>query len=146
MAGLNSADEIVRNAEELVRIIEIENGILDDRQPERLHETQGLKEDLVRTYADGIAILKSGEVQITGAERRILLDTGQKLESAMAGHAQRVARMKSITEGLIHTVATHVEKREVPAAGYGAHGRTQAASLARNAYRKPTALSVNQMI
>lgn len=146
MRNLNSAGEIARNAEELVRIIEIENGLLDAREPERLGETQGRKEDLIRTYAEGIAVLKSGKLQITGAERRVLLDTGQKLESAMATHARRVARMKSITEGLIQTVATHVEKREVPASGYGAHGRTQAASLARNAYRKPTALSVNRMI
>jgi hypothetical protein len=141
-----SAGAIAWSATELIEVIETENGLLETRQAHRLIETQVRKEELMRSYADGIAILKSGKVQITGSERRILLDTGKKLESSMAEHALCVARMKSITEGLIHTVAEHVEKREAPAAGYGAHGRSQAASLARNAYRKPTALSVNRMI
>lgn len=143
---MTSARELATKAEQLIQVIELENSHLDARQADRLNETQGQKEELVRTYAEGIAVLKSGKVQITGNDRRVLLDTGRKLETAMAEHARRVARMKSITEGLIQTVANHVEEREVPSAGYGAHGRTQAASLARNAYRKPTALSVNRMI
>lgn len=141
-----SPDMLASSAEELIQVIEIENGHLDTRQAARLIETQDRKEGLVRAYTEGVAVLKSGKVQITGTQRRILLDTGRKLETAMAEHALRVARMKSITEGLIHTVAEHVEEQERPTAGYGAHGRTQAATLARNAYRKPTALSVNQMI
>lgn len=143
---MTNARTLANQAEQIIQVIELENELLDNRQTERLSETQGQKEELVRSYAEGIAILKSGKVQITGTDRRILLDTGQKLEVAMADHARKVARMKSITEGLIQTVAHHVEERQTPSAGYGANGRAQAASLARNAYRKPTALSVNQTI
>ncbi len=54
--------------------------------------------------------------------------------------------MKSITEGLIHVVAETANAKSAPVDGYGAHGRMQASSVARNAYRRPTALSVNRMI
>jgi len=143
---MRNAGELLRDTQELIGLIELENELLQSRRPDRLAETQGRKEELVSSYADGIALLKSGKLQITGAERRVLLDTGRKLENAISDHARSVARSKSITEGLIHTIAEHADKRQNPADGYGAHGRAQAATLARNAYRRPTALSVNRMI
>lgn len=141
-----NAREIHLNARELIGLIELENGLLDSREAARLEETQDRKQALIGRFAEGVAILQKGGIAVTAEERRQLVEDGKQLNNLMTEHARRVAHMKSVTEGLIHNVASHAEKKTAPADGYGANGHTQAATLARNAYRRPTALSVNRMV
>lgn len=140
------AREIHQNARELISLIELENGFLNQRETARLEETQERKQVLVSRFAEGVAILQKGGIAVTAEQRRQLIEDGKQLNNLMTEHARRVAHMKSVTEGLIHNVASHAEKKTAPADGYGATGQTQAATLARNAYRRPTALSVNRMV
>ncbi|WP_417517005.1 hypothetical protein [Minwuia sp.] len=146
MTTPGSPKMIVENAERLLGLIEAENRLLDERSPEKLSETRDRKQVLVENHRNAVNLIRTGKMQISRPEREILIRTGEKLETAMLGHARRVARMKSITEGLMHVIANEAEKKNGPAEGYGYSGQTQAATLARNAYRRPTALSVNRVI
>ena len=146
MSAQISASNIVDYAEALTGLIDHETGLLDSNAPERLIETQEQKQALIEDYRAGVNLIRTGKLALTDPEREQLSVAGLKLEERMGHHARRVARLKSITEGLIHTIAEHADKRSLPVDSYGAHGRMKASGAARNAYRKPTALSVNRMI
>lgn len=137
---------VTESARRLIELIETENACLEARQPEKLADTEARKRDLIERYRAGVDMIRSGRVRIRPEERQILIDTGRALETAMTRHARKVVRMKSVTEGLVHAVAERAARNKAPADGYGANGRVQAATLARNAYRAPTALSVNRMV
>lgn len=146
MSSDTGTTAVTESARRLIRLIEAENEHLAARQPQKLSETETEKQDLIERYRAGVDMIRSGRIRIQPEERQILIDTGKALEEAMSRHARQVVRMKSVTEGLVHAVAERAAKDRAPADGYGAHGRAQAASLARNAYRAPTALSVNRMV
>ncbi|WP_416899736.1 MAG: hypothetical protein ACMVY4_08540 [Minwuia sp.] len=141
-----NARDIADTGNRLIALIGEENQLLAERQAQRLSETEAHKQDLIDSWQAGVRLLQSGRLSLTGADRKMLMDTGQRLETAMIDHARRVARMKSINEGLIQVVASRAEQSTGPADIYGASGNARAASLARNAYRRPTALSVNRMV
>ena len=92
---------LFNTASELIELIDMENGFLDARHPERLSETEARKEGLVSDYRIKVTALRqaraSGE-QFSTQDRDALQDVGKRLEKSMAGHARRVVRLKSITE------------------------------------------------
>lgn len=146
MSSQSASGAVAENARRLIRLIEAENEHLEARQPQRLADTEAEKQDLIERYRTGVDMIRTGRIRIQPDERQILIDTGKALEDAMARHARKVVRMKSVTEGLVHAVAERAAKNKAPAEGYGANGRSQAATIARKAYRAPTALSVNRMV
>lgn len=136
-------------ARELIEVIVVENGHLDRRQPEMLSQTEGRKGKLVDDYRVRVTALQKARAAgqtFPERDRKLLNAIGQDLNIAMTDHARRVIRVKSITEGLVQAIAdqAHREKRRVD--GYGANGRQQAVSVARTAYARPTALSVNRTV
>jgi len=140
---------LFNTASELIELIDLENTHLDQRKPERLSETEARKEGLVSDYRIKVTALRqarsSGE-QFTTLDRDALREVGTRLEKSMAGHARRVVRLKSITEGLVQSISEQANRGQKQVDGYGASGRGATVTMARNSYQRPTALSINRTI
>lgn len=140
---------LFNTASELIELIDRENGFLDARHPERLSETEARKEGLVSDYRIKVTALKQARAageQFSPQDRDALQDVGKRLERSMAGHARRIVRLKSITEGLVQSISEQANRGQRQVDGYGASGRGATVTMARNAYQRPTALSVNRTI
>lgn len=140
---------LYNTASDLIELIDVENDLLDQRRPERLADTEARKEGLVADYRIKVTALQtaraSGET-FTDADRDALREVGSCLEERMSGHARRVVRLKSITEGLVQSISEQANRGQRQVDGYGANGRTGTVTLARNSYQRPAALSVNRSI
>ncbi len=140
---------LYNTASDLIELIDVENDLLDQRKPERLADTEARKEGLVADYRIKVTALTtaraSGE-KFSEADREALREVGACLEERMSGHARRVVRLKSITEGLVQSISEQANRGQRQVDGYGANGRTGTVTLARNSYQRPAALSVNRTI
>ena len=136
-------------ASELIQVIGIENAHLDRRQPELLTETESRKEKLVDDYRVRVTALQKARAagqNFPERDRKILNAIGAELNTVMTDHARRVIRVKSITEGLVNAIADQANRGKRQVDGYGATGRQRQVSVARTAYSRPTALSINRTI
>lgn len=140
--------QLFDTALELIEVIEIENGHLDARKPARLGETEKRKEGLVGSYRQQITGLsRAGAAgQLSEHDRRSLRAVGTRLEDVMADHARKVVRLKSVTEGLVQAIAEEANRGRRQVDGYGSSGRRQSVTVARSAYTRPQALSLNRTI
>jgi hypothetical protein len=140
---------LFNTASELIELIDMENGHLDNRRPERLSETEARKEGLVSDYRIKVTALRQAQAageRFAEQDRDALRQVGERLERTMAGHARRVVRLKSITEGLVQSISEQANRGQKQVDGYGASGRGATVTMARNSYQRPTALSVNRTI
>jgi hypothetical protein len=86
-----------------------------------LPETQ----ELTNQYRRESAQLKASPGMVASApiaERKVLIQATQRFEAVLAKHARAVEAARSISEGLVRTIAAEVAGARAMGTGYGASG------------------------
>jgi hypothetical protein len=106
----------------LTDLVGEETALLEAREPLRIAELQARKTQLANDYAMDVqaVILNHGLIDRVPAERVARLKTAMtKLDEALRRNARILGAAKSVSEGILRTVAEAVNERKAPPAGYG---------------------------
>jgi hypothetical protein len=98
------------------------------------------KERLVHAWRIEVSRIKAEPALLAGlsaARKSALQQSARELETALEAHAMALAASKSVTEGLVRSIATEIAAARSAPVGYGRSGANagarQAAGLAVNA-------------
>lgn len=135
------ADQILAMTERLNALVTAEIRALAARRLDGAGADWEEKERLVHAYRLEIANLKANPQALDGArpdQRQKLRDGAERLEQALDAHAQALAAMKVVTEGLVRAIADEVASARSAPTGYGRSGgvepqRRDASGLTVNA-------------
>lgn len=142
-AATQRAKTLIRLTERLCALIAAETRLLAAERPGELAVTAEERAELAALYARHMAALGRDRAQLTGADPQALalLHAGtMALRNAAAEHAQRLARRRQITEGLVQTLAETVNGKASRPLGYDAQAAWRPAPTA------PAALAINHKV
>ena len=142
-------DRLFAVIDRLSTIVTGENAALDAGSAAKLVQTQDEKALLAAQYAN--------EMQLLGQNSNVLnklpTEVRDRLKSAVRGfqdllhaHAKKIVVMKSVTEGMIDSVAAEARRKSNPVQGYSRNGRLEPTATAAQGLAARASLALNQTI
>ncbi len=133
----------------LCEILETENDLLDQNKPEAFSESLSEKTRLVAIYNQQMTLIKQAPEKYRDfpkADVDKLKQASEAFYEILDNHFRKLSTVKTVTEGIVKSVADEVAKKKAPPATY-----TAAANIAApqaNAKMKPAnaAIAVNQIV
>lgn len=109
--------------------LEAETDAFASHRPQDVAASLGETQDLANLYRRESAQLKSNPGLLSAAplaERMGLIKATEAFEAVLAIHARTVEAARTISEGLVRTIAQEVAGARAMGTGYGASGRAAA--------------------
>jgi len=114
---------------QLTARLEAETDAFASRRPQDVTASLAQTQDLANLYRRESAQLKSNPGLLAAApvsERMALIKATEAFEAVLAIHARTVEAARTISEGLVRTIAQEVAGARAMGTGYGASGRAAA--------------------
>ena len=136
------ADQLDAMTRRLVRLIGAEAEAVQAHRLSSANADWDEKERLVHAWRIEVSRLKADPsllAGLSGERKAALKESARQLETALASHAVALAASKTVTEGLVRSIAAEVAAVRSAPAGYGrtgsfnTAGQRQASGLALNA-------------
>jgi hypothetical protein len=119
-------EQLIALTERLTERIAAELAAFEARRPQDAAAGQDETHKLANLYRHESMRVKADPSLLAGAPaelRRRLVRATETFDSVLARHSRALEAAKTITEGLVQTIAREVAAARAPAAGYGAGGR-----------------------
>jgi hypothetical protein len=133
LSAADAADRVEQLIQLTVRLterLEAELVQLGSRRPHEVVETLPETARLANLYRHESLRLRSDRALITEAppaRLKALRRATEAFEAALQRHASALEAARTLTEGLVHAIATEVARQRAPAAGYGPKAKTKTA-------------------
>ena len=137
-------EQLIILTERLTDIIMNEIAALKDRRPSDIKEYETEKTKLARAYSHEMQLIHRQRNLIEGVARDLM----QSLKAATAAFREALAQQqallssaRTVTEGMIKSIAEEVAAKKKPVVGYGKH-----ADLRKGGANRPTPITYNKVI
>jgi hypothetical protein len=130
-------------------ILEEENILLAENKPEAFSENLGEKTRLVGQYNQQMSLIKSNpEIYKTYPESDIisLKAASENFYQVLDAHFRKLSTVKTVTEGLVKSVADEVIRKKSPSNAYTASAAVATSSAQKNSQIRNGAIAINQVI
>jgi hypothetical protein len=146
---LLTPNELLKVIARLREILEEENTLLAENKPEAFSENLGEKTRLVGQYNQQMTLIKKDPEQYRVFPKEQL--DALKVESeafylVLDAHFRKLSTVKTVTEGLVKSVADEVIKKKSPPNAYSATAAFATSSAQKNSQIRNGAIAVNQVI
>lgn len=136
------ADQLLAMTQRLVSLVMEEIAAVKARRLSNASPAWDEKERLVHAWRIEVSRVKAAPSLLAGItedRKTALREASQALEQSLKAHAQALNAMKTVTEGLVRTIASEIASARSAPASYGRSGsvsggqRREASGLAVNA-------------
>ncbi len=135
------AEQLLAMTQRLVSLVDAEIEAVQARRLDASSVNWDEKEKLVHAWRLEVARIKADPKQMTGlshTKKEALRSSARDLEDRLQAHERALAAARTVTEGLVRSIAAEIAESRSAPAGYGAKG---AASGGQR--REATGLTVN---
>jgi hypothetical protein len=119
------AHRLIRLTEDLTERLAAETAAFEARRPQDVAHGLAATQEMANAYRRESAQLKADPSQLAQAplaDRQTLIQATRAFEAVLARHASAVEAARTISEGLVRTLAGEVAAARPPAAAYGPGG------------------------
>ncbi|WP_288900619.1 hypothetical protein [uncultured Sneathiella sp.] len=130
-------------------ILEQENKLLHENDPEGFKATLNEKTRLIATYNQQMSLVKKNPDAFKAfpkAEIDNLKQTSEKFYAILDRHFRKLSTARTVTEGLVKSVADEVAKKKAPPSAYNARASVANSLSNRNSRAVNGAIAINQVI
>jgi hypothetical protein len=123
----------------LTERLSMEAEAFEARRPQDAAATLGETQELANAYRRESAQLKANPASVAAApaaDRKALITATQAFETILNRHAQAVQAARTISEGLVRTIAAEVAGQRGNPSAYGASGRANGGDTRAVAYNR----------
>jgi hypothetical protein len=124
------ARSLLSLTQQLIERLTRELAAFEARRPQDVAEAVAQTQDLANVYRREAALVKANPAILAGAPttvRMALIEATRSFEALVARHALAVDAARTISEGLVRTIAAEVAAQRTPASAYGAGGKANSA-------------------
>jgi hypothetical protein len=135
------ADQLLAMTQRLIALVTAEIAALKTRRLDGASADWDEKERLAHAWRLEVAYIKANPAALAGltdAGKAALRDAARELEQKVEAHARALDAMKTVTEGLVRSIASEIASTRSAPAGYGRSGTVNPA-----AKRDASGLTVN---
>ncbi|USG59842.1 hypothetical protein NBZ79_11705 [Sneathiella marina] len=146
---LLTPSELLKVIMRLREILEEENTLLAENKPEAFSENLGEKTRLVGQYNQQMTLIKNNPERYRAfpkAEIDLLKEASEAFYRVLDAHFRKLSTVKTVTEGLVKSVADEVVKKKSPKNGYTANAALSTSSAQKNSQIRNGAIAINQVI
>ncbi|MZR30811.1 hypothetical protein [Sneathiella litorea] len=146
---LMKPDALARLIARLSDILEQENKLLHENNPEGFKATLNEKTRLIATYNQQMTLVKKNPDSFKAfpkSEIDHLKKTSEDFYTVLDRHFRKLSTARTVTEGLVKSVADEVAKKKAPPRGYTARAAVADPLSNRNARAVNGAIAINQVI
>jgi len=146
---LLTPSELLKVIMRLREILEEENILLAQNKPEAFSENLGEKTRLVGQYNQQMVLIKNNPEQyrtFPKSEIDLLKVASEAFYQVLDAHFRKLSTVKTVTEGLVKSVADEVVKKKSPKKGYTANAAFATSSAQKNSQIRNGAIAINQVI
>ncbi|MBL4906927.1 MAG: hypothetical protein JKX94_05690 [Sneathiella sp.] len=133
----------------LCQILDFENELMTLKNPKAMTEHQAEKSRLVAIYNQQMVLIKANPERykrFPQAEINRLKETSELFYEALDAHFRKLSTVKTVTEGLVKSVAEEVAKRKAPPQTYTAHAAISSSLSSRNNQTLGGAIALNEVV
>ena len=138
------AEQLIALTERLTQLVEANSAHLEKRQAKEILNTQDESAKLSNLYAQEMELIKHNKNLLSGIDSGLkekLKRSTEYFQDKLKEHELLLRRMRSVTEGLIKSVANELAARNETQKGYASD-----ASLAKPRTAGPATLTLNKVI
>lgn len=146
---LMSPDALARLIARLSEILEQENKLLHENNPEGFKATLNEKTRLIATYNQQMTLVKKNPEAFKAypkTEIDELKRTSETFYEVLDRHFRKLSTARTVTEGLVKSVADEVAKKKAPPSAYTSRAGVANPLSNRNARAVNGAIAINQVI
>lgn len=146
---LLSPAELSDKVDRLCQILDFENELMTLKNPTAMTEHQAEKSRLVAIYNQQMNLIKADPERykrFPKAEIDRLKATSETFYESLDAHFRKLSTVKSVTEGLVKSVADEVAKKKAPPKTYTANAAISTSLSARNNRTLGGAIALNQVV
>jgi hypothetical protein len=135
------AEQLLAMTQRLVGLVDEEIAAVKARKLDASSSNWDEKEKLVHAWRLEVARIKADPKQMTGlspARKDALKASARDLEDRLQAHERALAAARTVTEGLVRSIAAEIAQSRAGPAGYGAKG-----AVPVNQHREATGLTLN---
>lgn len=121
-------EQLITLTERLTERLDAEVGALETRKPHEPAPTDPDTARLANVYRHESAKIRAQPALLQSAPPariKALRRATEAFEAAAARHAAALEAARTLTEGLVHAIASEVARQRTPAAGYGPGAKTR---------------------
>lgn len=141
--------ELLKVITRLRDILEEENLLLAENNPEAFSENLGEKTRLVGQYNQQMSLIKNNPEKYKTYPKTdidLLKTASENFYQVLDAHFRKLSTVKTVTEGLVKSVADEVIKKKSPPSAYTASAAVATSSAQKNSQIRNGAIAVNQVI
>ncbi|MBL4616976.1 MAG: hypothetical protein JKY46_04730 [Robiginitomaculum sp.] len=130
------ATQMISLSERLTGLLQQETDLFLARTPQKAANFAKEKNSLARIYRNEIQRISNNNELLSGVDEKIKADLRSatvKFNQALAENNQANAVIRTITEGMVKSVATEVANTRAAKSGYGADGSNNSNATAMSA-------------
>lgn len=146
---LMGPDALARLIARLSDILEQENKLLHENDPEGFKATLNEKTRLIATYNQQMSLMKKNPDAFKSfpkPEIDHLKQTSENFYAVLDRHFRKLSTARTVTEGLVKSVADEIAKKKAPPSAYTSRAAVANPLSNRNTRTVNGAIAINQVI
>jgi hypothetical protein len=147
--ALMSPESLARLISRLSDILEQENKLLHEHNPEGFKSTLNEKTRLIATYNQQMSLVKKNPDAFKAfpkAEIDNLKQISENFYAVLDRHFRKLSTARTVTQGLVKSVADEVAKKKAPPSAYTARASVANPLSSKNSRTANSAIAINQVI
>ncbi|GLQ07412.1 hypothetical protein [Sneathiella chinensis] len=147
--ALLSPVELAGKIDRLSQILEFENELIANGNPQGMSDQQSEKSRLVAIYNQQMTLIKADPDRFKmfpQADIDALRASSTRFYDILDAHFRKLSTAKTVTEGLVKAVADEAARKKAPPKTYNAAAGFAAGHTTRNNSALSSAIAVNQVI
>ncbi len=141
--------ELSDKIDRLCQILDYENELMTLKNPKAMTEHQAEKSRLVAIYNQQMVLIKADPERykrFPKADLDRLKATSEIFYEALDSHFRKLSTVKTVTEGLVKSVADEVAKKKAPPRTYNAGAAISTSLSSRNNQTLGGAIALNEVV
>ena len=146
---LMSPDALTKMITRLSDILELENELLHTNNPDGFKATLNEKTRMVATYNQQMTLIKNDPAAYKAfpkADIDKLKEVSEAFYTVLDSHFRKLSTARTVTEGLVKSVAEEVAKKKAPPSAYTAQASVSNPLSNRNTRAINGAIAINEVI
>jgi hypothetical protein len=128
---LERADQLLAMTKRLISLVSAEVDALKAKRLDGASTDWDEKERLAHAWRLEVAYIKTNPAALAGIaedRKQALRESAKQLEEQLEAHARALGAMKTVTEGLVRSIASEIATARSAPAGYGRGGAVNTAT------------------